>query len=124
MPAVQYPGGRGWAGSRVVCDNHAFTALVPFWAVWPFEILLVSAGCGSCGPGWTEKWDLADILRQVTLATTTCLASHSLFDGLPQAPGAGIRTGKPPARPFLPALLRSATVRNSWSLRDAGYAPA
>jgi UDPglucose--hexose-1-phosphate uridylyltransferase len=27
---------------RVVCKNDAFTVVVPFWAVWPFELLLLS----------------------------------------------------------------------------------
>jgi UDPglucose--hexose-1-phosphate uridylyltransferase len=31
------------AGERVVFENEHFTALVPWWAVWPFEVLLVSA---------------------------------------------------------------------------------
>jgi UDPglucose--hexose-1-phosphate uridylyltransferase len=26
---------------RVVCDNATFVAVVPFWAVWPFETLIV-----------------------------------------------------------------------------------
>lgn len=26
--------------SRVVCENEGFVALVPFWAVWPFELLV------------------------------------------------------------------------------------
>ncbi len=28
-------------GERVVCENDAFMAVVPFWAVWPFETLLL-----------------------------------------------------------------------------------
>jgi len=28
--------------SRIVCENDDFVALVPFWAVWPFEVLLLS----------------------------------------------------------------------------------
>jgi UDPglucose--hexose-1-phosphate uridylyltransferase len=27
--------------SRVVCDNDTFVALVPFWAVWPFETIVI-----------------------------------------------------------------------------------
>jgi UDPglucose--hexose-1-phosphate uridylyltransferase len=27
---------------RVVCQNEGFVALVPFWAVWPFEVLVCS----------------------------------------------------------------------------------
>ena len=25
------------SGERIVCENDAFVALVPFWATWPFE---------------------------------------------------------------------------------------
>ena len=27
---------------RMVCENEGFVALVPFWAVWPFELLVCS----------------------------------------------------------------------------------
>jgi UDPglucose--hexose-1-phosphate uridylyltransferase len=27
---------------RLVCENASFVALVPFWAVWPFEVLILS----------------------------------------------------------------------------------
>src|SRR5438876_8278779 len=30
------------AAERVVCRNQWFTALVPFWAVWPFETLVIA----------------------------------------------------------------------------------
>jgi UDPglucose--hexose-1-phosphate uridylyltransferase len=30
------------SGDRFVCGNEHFLAVVPFWAVWPYEILLVS----------------------------------------------------------------------------------
>ena len=29
------------AGERIVCRNDHWVALVPFWAVWPFELMLV-----------------------------------------------------------------------------------
>src|SRR5579885_2738094 len=29
-------------GERIVCENDHFTALVPYWAVWPFETMLIS----------------------------------------------------------------------------------
>ena len=29
------------AGERIVCRNDPWVALVPFWAVWPFEVTLV-----------------------------------------------------------------------------------
>ena len=31
------------ARERLVCENDAFVALVPFWAVWPFETLVLAA---------------------------------------------------------------------------------
>src|SRR6202795_961452 len=27
---------------RIVCQNEAFVVLVPFWALWPFETLVLS----------------------------------------------------------------------------------
>jgi UDPglucose--hexose-1-phosphate uridylyltransferase len=27
---------------RIVCENHHFVAVIPFWAIWPFEIMLIS----------------------------------------------------------------------------------
>jgi UDPglucose--hexose-1-phosphate uridylyltransferase len=29
------------SGERVVCRNESWVALVPYWAVWPFELMLV-----------------------------------------------------------------------------------
>jgi hypothetical protein len=29
------------SGERLVCENESFAALVPFWAVWPFETMIV-----------------------------------------------------------------------------------
>ena len=29
-------------GERVVCQNDAFAVVVPFWAVWPYETLVLS----------------------------------------------------------------------------------
>ncbi len=30
------------SGERLVCENESFAALVPFWAVWPFETMVIS----------------------------------------------------------------------------------
>ena len=29
-------------GERIVCENDGFVALVPYWAVWPFETMILS----------------------------------------------------------------------------------
>ena len=39
--AMRLPCGGAAAGERVVFENEHLLALVPWWAVWPFEVLLV-----------------------------------------------------------------------------------
>jgi len=55
-------------GERLVAGNEHFSAVVPFWAVWPFEILLIArrhvAALADLTPA--EVSGLADILRRVT----------------------------------------------------------
>ena len=53
---------------RVVCQNEGFVALVPFWAVWPFEILVCSRRHLGTFPEFTdpEVVLLAQLLQQVT----------------------------------------------------------
>ena len=40
---------------RVVCQNEGFVALVPFWAVWPFEVLVCSRRHLGTFPEFNEK---------------------------------------------------------------------
>jgi UDPglucose--hexose-1-phosphate uridylyltransferase len=56
------------AAERLVCRNDAFTALAPFWAVWPFEILVVAnRHLGAMDELTAIGRDLlGDILQQVT----------------------------------------------------------
>ncbi len=102
-------------GERVVCANEQFVALVPFWAVWPFETLVVSRRATPDIPTLddAERNGLADILKQLTTRY------DSLFDvsfpysmGFHQSPRDG--TAHPEWHlhaHFYPPLLRSATVR-------------
>lgn len=103
------------AGERVVAENESFCALVPFWAIWPFEILVVSKRHATGIDELTdaERTALADILKQVT----------SRYDGLfkvsfPYSMGFHQRPtdGQPHAEwhlhaHYYPPLLRSATIR-------------
>jgi len=52
---------------RIVCENDAFLALVPFWAVWPFETLIVSRRHVGSLPELRdgERDALADVLRRL-----------------------------------------------------------
>ena len=55
-------------GERIVCENDHFSTLVPFWAVWPFEILLIcKAHLNSLRDlDASAKKGLADILQKIT----------------------------------------------------------
>lgn len=102
-------------GRRIVASNDHFTALVPFWAVWPFEILVISHRHTGSLPELlpAEASGLADVLRQVTIRYDNLfLTSFPYSMGFHQTPCDG---GEYPGwhlhLHFYPPLLRSATVR-------------
>jgi UDPglucose--hexose-1-phosphate uridylyltransferase len=100
---------------RVLFSNDHFTAVVPFWAVWPFEVLVSAHRSTQSLDNLTssEVSALAAILRQVA----TCY--DNLFEisfpysmGFHQAPA----DGNPHPEwvlhaHYYPPLLRSATVK-------------
>jgi UDPglucose--hexose-1-phosphate uridylyltransferase len=100
---------------RIVFQNASFTALVPFWAVWPFEILLVAhrsaAHLAELTP--TEMSDLAEALKQVTTRYDNLFEiSFPYSMGFHQAPSDGQSHPEWVLHAhFYPPLLRSATVR-------------
>jgi len=102
-------------GERIVATNQHFTALVPFWAVWPFEILLIAHRHTSRLPdlGAEEIAGLVDILRQVTARYDNLFEiSFPYSMGFHQAPTDGREvSGWHLHAHFYPPLLRSATVR-------------
>ena len=55
-------------GERIVAANEHFTAVVPFWAVWPFEVLVIAHRAVTTLPGLTqpERRALAEIYQSVT----------------------------------------------------------
>jgi UDPglucose--hexose-1-phosphate uridylyltransferase len=100
---------------RIVCANDQFVALVPFWAVWPFETIVLSRRHASAISDLDspQRDGLADILQQLTTRYDQLFnVSFPYTMGLHQRPTDG------QAHPewdfhihFLPPLLRSATVR-------------
>jgi len=100
---------------RLVCANEHFVLLVPFWAVWPFETLLISRRAVSALDELTdaERNALAAILRQTTVRYDNLFQTEFPYTmGFHQRPTDG------PAYPefhlhahFYPPLLRSATVK-------------
>ncbi len=102
-------------GERIVCENAQFTALVPFWAVWPFEAMVLStrhtADLAQLKDAGRDA--LADILKRLA----------ARYDHLFQAPfpySMGFHQRATDGEPhpewhlhahFYPPLLRSATIR-------------
>ena len=111
------------AGERVIFENDHFVALVPWWAVWPFEVLLVSRRHMGAMPQLTadERDGLADALKRITTRFDNLFETSFPYTmGFHQAPteGAGLVAGASEKHPewhfhahFYPPLLRSATVR-------------
>src|SRR5512141_1847630 len=55
-------------GERVIFTNEFFSALVPFWAVWPFEVVIVAKRPSAYLMDLTEQESsaLAVVIRQIT----------------------------------------------------------
>jgi UDPglucose--hexose-1-phosphate uridylyltransferase len=100
---------------RIVIANEHFTVLVPYWAIWPFETLLLAhRHVGSLSDlNDAEVTALADILKRLTTRYDNLFnVSFPYSMGFHQTPSKG---GTYPAHHFhahyYPPLLRSATVR-------------
>ncbi len=102
-------------GERIVLEHKFFVALVPFWAVWPYEVMILSKRQFSAITDMTadEVLDYAAILRHVTIRYDNLfLTSFPYSAGIHQRP----TDGHPHPEwhfhmHFYPPLLRSATVR-------------
>jgi len=100
--------------SRIVCANEGFVVVVPFWAVWPFEVLVLSRrhlGAMTELTG-SESSQLAAILKQiVSLYDRVFDVPFPYSMGFHPRPGNGHHPGWHFHAHFFPPLLRSATVR-------------
>lgn len=54
---------------RIVCQNEGFIVVVPYWAFWPFEVLVISTDHVGNLSQFTEKQQIlfADILKKITV---------------------------------------------------------
>jgi UDPglucose--hexose-1-phosphate uridylyltransferase len=103
------------SGERVVDRNEHFVALAPYWAVWPFETLVLPLRhFGAMDQlSAAEVRGLAEILRAVTIRYDNLFETAFPYSmGFHQSPTDGA------AHPewhfhahFYPPLLRSASVR-------------
>ncbi|QOY87604.1 UDP-glucose--hexose-1-phosphate uridylyltransferase [Paludibaculum fermentans] len=102
------------AGERLVSVNEHFVALVPWWAVWPFETMVISRRAASGLDELTsdERNGLADILKQLTTRYDNLFeVSFPYSGGFHQRPATSSREAWHLHAHYYPPLLRSATVR-------------
>jgi UDPglucose--hexose-1-phosphate uridylyltransferase len=112
---LDYAGLEAARGERVVVDNDHWMAVVPYWAVWPFETLLLPLRPVQRLPELDEaqRDALADLLRRLltrydNLFTTPFPYSMG-WHGAPFGSDRGAHWQL--HAHFYPPLLRSAAVR-------------
>jgi UDPglucose--hexose-1-phosphate uridylyltransferase len=103
------------AGERVICANEGFVALVPFWATWPFETMVLPRR----HIGAMDEFTDADVLALADILSRLTRSYDALFGTpFPYSMGFHQRPSRGESHPhwhfhghFYPPLLRSATVR-------------
>jgi UDPglucose--hexose-1-phosphate uridylyltransferase len=100
---------------RIVAKNEHFVAIVPYWATWPFETMIVSRfSCENLNQlDAAQQFSFAQIIQCVTVKYDNLFqCSFPYSAGIHQAPTDG------KAHPewtlhmhFYPPLLRSASVK-------------
>jgi len=102
-------------GERIIAENESFVSLVPFWAIWPYEAMIIAKrhiqDIGQLAE--TEKTQFAACLKDLTQRFDRLFnTSFPYSSGLCQRPTDGqIHEGWHFHMAFYPPLLRSATVR-------------
>ncbi len=100
---------------RIVVQNDHFVALVPFWAVWPFEVMILPKAHRPSIDLLTqsERDGLAEIMQAIGVRYDNLF--HTSFPysmGIHQRPTDGSDHNEWQMHlSYLPPLLRSATVR-------------
>ena len=100
---------------RIILENENFVALVPFWAVWPYETMIISKRKAENILQFSdsEKLSLAEIIKNLTIKYDNLFEiSFPYSAGIHQSP----TDGKPHPEwhfhmHFYPPLLRSAEVK-------------
>ena len=99
---------------RIVVSNTHWVAVVPFWAVWPYEILLIPTRQVQRLPELTddERTSLAEILQALLIRYDNLFETSFPYSmGWHAAPNEGNQPHWQLHAHFYPPLLRSATVK-------------
>jgi len=101
-------------GERLVCGNDHFVALVPFWAMWPFETLVVARRHVAAidALDHVERDALAEVLKRLTTRYDNLFETPFPYSmGVHQQPLRDAGHDWHLHLHFYPPLLRSATIR-------------
>jgi UDPglucose--hexose-1-phosphate uridylyltransferase len=100
---------------RIVIENEHFVALVPFWAIWPFETMIISKRHITKITEFTkeEVTAYASILKKLTIKYDNLFeTSFPYSSGIHQAPTDGeLHLEWQFHMHFYPPLLRSASIK-------------
>jgi len=103
------------ARARIVIENEHFLAIVPYWAVWPFETMVLPARhiASIDELNSAERDALSDILKRLTTRYDNLFQTSFPYSmGFHQRPTDGLSHPEWHFHAhFFPPLLRSATVR-------------
>ncbi len=101
--------------TRIIVENEHFVALVPFWAVWPFETMIISKRhiINIAQLSDSERNAFADIYKRLTTKYDNLFeVSFAYSAGIHQSPTDGEDHEHWHLHmSFYPPLLRSATVK-------------
>ncbi|KAI3404928.2 GAL7 [Candida oxycetoniae] len=103
--------------SRIVVENDSFIIVVPYWALWPFETLLISKVHLKSLRDFNDKQkeDLSKILKKLTTKYDNLFNTSFPYSmGIHQAPFQCSREQEECSwfhMHFYPPLLRSATIK-------------
>lgn len=99
---------------RIVYQNEHFVVLVPFWAVWPFETMILPKEHVSCVSDLTQnqRFAFADAISVITAKYDNMFScSFPYSSGIHQSPTDAKYPQWQMHMSFYPPLLRSATVK-------------
>ncbi|XP_046387430.1 probable galactose-1-phosphate uridylyltransferase isoform X2 [Ischnura elegans] len=102
---------------RIVCSNDEWVCLVPFWAVWPFETMLLPIRKVSRlqDIDASQRHHLAKIIKLITIKYDNLFKTSFPYSmgwhGAPTGPNQQVDAHWQLHAIYLPPLLRSASIR-------------
>ena len=100
---------------RILIENDYFVALIPFWAIWPYESMIISKRKVQNITELSEEENIsfADIYRQLTIMYDNLFETSFPYSaGIHQSPANGKNYPEWHLHMhFYPPLLRSATIK-------------